>query len=154
LLWFEENTVRGTVNTPLPSSPPPTTIVILRIAVAILLGIHGHYRAWTGGAWNFGEYLASVGIPLGTVIAWTITVFEIVASPLLAAGKFVRIVVPGFALILTGGIIMVHGREGWFVVGGGRNGVEYSLLLIVTLVVLFLAHPPTARQKTPSAAKE
>ena len=34
---------------------------------------------------------------------------------------------------------MVHGPEGWFVVGGGRNGVEFSVLLICCLVSLFIA---------------
>jgi hypothetical protein len=31
------------------------------------------------------------------------------------------------------------------VVGGGRNGVEFSVLLIVSLIVLFLSHKPAAR---------
>ena len=47
-------------------------------------------------------------------------------------------------VILITGIVMVHGREGWFVVGGGRNGVEYSVLLIICLVTLFLAARPPA----------
>ena len=33
------------------------------------------------------------------------------------------------------GIILVHLREGWFVVGGGRNGVEYSVLLVSIFLV-------------------
>ena len=38
--------------------------------------------------------------------------------------------------ILVMGIVFVHFKEGWFVVGGGRNGVEYNLLLIVVLVYI------------------
>jgi putative oxidoreductase len=34
------------------------------------------------------------------------------------------------------GIILVHFKEGWFVVGGGRNGVEYNFLLIVVLMTI------------------
>jgi putative oxidoreductase len=34
------------------------------------------------------------------------------------------------------GIIMVHYPEGWFVVGAGRNGVEFNFLLIFTLVTI------------------
>ena len=33
---------------------------------------------------------------------------------------------------------MVHFREGWFVVGGGRNGFEYSVLLIVCFAAVAL----------------
>ena len=36
------------------------------------------------------------------------------------------------------GIVLVHFKEGWFVVGGGRNGWEYNFLLIfVLLAILF-----------------
>ena len=31
------------------------------------------------------------------------------------------------------GIVLVHGPEGWFVVGMGRNGVEFSVLLLAAL---------------------
>ena len=37
----------------------------------------------------------------------------------------------GYAVILIGGIIMVHGKAGWFVVGAGRNGVEFSVSLLL-----------------------
>ncbi|MDQ0638147.1 hypothetical protein QF042_001712 [Pedobacter sp. W3I1] len=39
------------------------------------------------------------------------------------------------------GIIMVHFKEGWFVVGGGRNGMEYNFVLIcaLTAIVFFNA---------------
>jgi putative oxidoreductase len=33
------------------------------------------------------------------------------------------------------GILLVHRHDGWFVVGGGRNGVEYSVLLIAVLLL-------------------
>jgi putative oxidoreductase len=29
---------------------------------------------------------------------------------------------------------MIHLKEGWFVVGGGRNGVEFNFLLIMALL--------------------
>jgi putative oxidoreductase len=31
---------------------------------------------------------------------------------------------------------MIHGKEGWFVVGGGRNGVEFNFILILILTQL------------------
>jgi putative oxidoreductase len=111
---------------------------IVRVAVAVLLGIHGTYRALSGGASPFGEYLSSQGFPLGVALAWAITVFEMVGSILLGLGRHVRFVVPGFLLILVSGIAMVHARNGWFVVGGGRNGVEFSVLLIVCLVAVLV----------------
>jgi len=32
----------------------------------------------------------------------------------------------------------VHFPDGWFMAGGGRNGMEYSVLLILCLVVIVL----------------
>ena len=38
--------------------------------------------------------------------------------------------------ILISGIFLVHFKEGWFVVGGGRNGVEFNFLLIFVLLTI------------------
>jgi putative oxidoreductase len=128
------------------SSAPAVSrpLVALRIAVAVLLGIHGYFRALTGGPVGFGEYLSGVGFPFGLALAWAITIFEMVGSLCLLTGRLVRVVCVGFAANLIAGIVLVHGREGWFVVGGGRNGVEYSVLLICCLGVLFASYSPAA----------
>ncbi len=44
-----------------------------------------------------------------------------------------------FALELLMGIILVHGPEVWFVVGAGRNGMEYSVLLLIGFVAVLLS---------------
>ncbi len=61
----------------------------------------------------------------------------------LALGKWIRPLALYFAAQLAMGIVLVHAREGWFVVGAGRNGMEYSVLLIVVLLaVAWAARPP------------
>ena len=114
---------------------------IVRIGVAVLLGIHGYARAFTGGVEPFGGFLESKGFPAGVALAWAITIFEMAGAILLVLGRYVRIVAAGFITILTMGIILVHGAEGWFVVGGGRNGVEFSVLLISCLLALIAGSP-------------
>ena len=47
-----------------------------------------------------------------------------------------------FAAELVAGIVMVHARAGWFVVGSGRNGVEYSVVLIVSLTAVGWTYLP------------
>ena len=113
-------------------------MVLLRVGVATLLFIHGAYRAATGGVAGFGEWLTGQGFPAGPAWAWAVTLIEILATPLLAAGKFVVPIAGYLALELALGIILVHRPDGWFVVGGGRNGMEYSVLLILCLVVIML----------------
>jgi len=111
-------------------------IRILRVGVAILLLIHGIYRLAAGGVVPFGGFLTSKGIPFGTGVAWLLTVVEIVGCVLLLFGILTRPLVLWFAAELVAGIVLVHAREGWFVVGGGRNGVEYSVLLIIALAAI------------------
>lgn len=117
------------------TASPQAGLLVLRVVVAVLILIHGLFRAFSGGVDPFGQFLSAVGFPLGTPIAWTITVIEIAGSVVLAAGFRVGLISLYFAAELTMGIVLVHLREGWFVVGGGRNGMEYSVLLIAVLVV-------------------
>lgn len=108
----------------------------LRVVAAGLLFIHGSYRLLTGGVSGFGEFLTGAHVPAGPVFAWLVTLMEIAGTVTLALGRFIRPLAVYFALELTAGIVLVHVREGWFVVGGGRNGMEYSLLLISTLLAV------------------
>lgn len=127
-----------------PAAPPP--LQVLRVVLGLLLGTHGVYRALSGGVEPFGSFLTASGLPLGLLIAWLVTVFEAFGSLLLVGGRFLSFVIPGFVLILGTGIVMVHAREGWFVVGGGRNGTEYSVLLIVALLVVLFSSRRSAEQ--------
>lgn len=120
-------------------------LIALRCLVSLLLLIHGVFRAQADGyVSGFGEFLSGSGIPAGLMVAWGITLFEIIGTPLLALGWQQRWIALGFALELVVGIAMVHAKEGWFVVGGGRNGVEYSVLLIGVLLVVAWAQPRAA----------
>lgn len=109
-------------------------ILALRVVVAGLLTIHGWYRMLIGSPWEFGDFLASVPLPLPHFTAWVLTVLEAFGGPVLALGWLVRPLCACFALELSVGIALVHAKEGWFVVGGGRGGAEYSVLLIVCLL--------------------
>ena len=123
-------------------------IVLVRVAVAATLVIHGVARVSLGIVDDFGGFLTDVvGIPLGHALAWTITVVEIAGGALLAAGYFVLPLAVWFAVVLAAGIALVHLPEGWFVVGAGRNGMEFSVLLIACLAAVALTHPPLARRE-------
>jgi putative oxidoreductase len=121
---------------------PLLGLAVLRAGTALLLILHGIARAWLGIVDDFGVVLNSWGFPAGLALAWTITIVEIAGGLLLAAGWFVRPLCAWFALQLVMGIYLIHGRIGWFVVGAGRNGAEYSVLLLLCLAVIAM----TARQ--------
>jgi putative oxidoreductase len=125
-----------------------TPLVILRIGVAVLLIVHGIARAWLGIVDDFGTALGIWGFPAGPALAWTITVVEIVGGTALAAGYLVRPLTTWFAVQLVMGIYLIHARAGWFVVGAGRNGMEYSVLLILCLGVIAMAGGYGGRDST------
>ena len=108
----------------------------LRIVVSILLVIHGVTRVSLGIVDDFGAFLVGAGIPLGVPTAWAVTIVEVLGGALLALGRFIRWLALFFAVELIVGIVLVHAPEGWFVVGAGRNGMEYSVLLIVVLAAV------------------
>ncbi len=115
---------------------PSQSLAALRVAICALVFIHGAWRATQGGVAPFGGWLVSQGIPFGELVALGITVFELIAAPLLAFGVLRPILATGFAAIYATGMIMVHLPFGWFVVGAGRNGMEYSALLIVCFLLV------------------
>ncbi len=128
------------VHTMKETTPADRSIVLLRIAVAALLGVHGVARASLGIVDDFGLFFESLRLPFGLWLAWILTVVEILGGISLAAGWFVRPLAAWFAVQLAAGILLVHAAEGWFVVGAGRNGMEYSVLLIVSLIAVAWAH--------------
>jgi putative oxidoreductase len=115
-----------------------TGITLLRVAAASVFVIHGVARAGLGIVDDFGGYLSSSGFPAGTAVAWAITLVEILGGLLLALGLFVRPLVLWFAVQIAAGVVMIHGRVGWFVVGAGRNGAEYSALILACLLAVAL----------------
>ncbi|MBO9584571.1 MAG: DoxX family protein [Flavobacterium sp.] len=111
---------------------------LLRIAVAIILLTHSVFGMFNNGINDFGNlFLNQIGFaPFGVFLAWSIKLSHVAAAILLISNKYVKLA--GFVtiFILIMGIILVHFKEGWFVVGGGRNGVEYNFLLIVVLFAI------------------
>lgn len=115
-------------------------LAAIRCGLAALLFIHGAARVYSGGVAPFGGFLDSVGLPFGIAIAWAVTLFELLATPLLAWGRWVAPISLVFSLIYACGIWLVHAPAGWFVVGLGRNGMEYSALIILCLLANAWAH--------------
>jgi putative oxidoreductase len=117
----------------------------LRWVLSLLIFVHGAYRISVGGVPGFGEWLGSLGLPAGPAIAWTISLMELLGTPVLAWGRFQRPLALWYAGQLIFGVILVHAPEGWFVVGGGRNGVEYSVLLVSGFLLTAWVAPPMRR---------
>lgn len=111
---------------------------ILRYTIALVLLTHSIFGIFDGGVRSFGvDYLDPAGFaPFGLYLAWAIKGSHIVCALLFILNKYVKPAAILTIFILVVGIIMVHFKEGWFVVGGGRNGMEYNIVLIAVLLTI------------------
>lgn len=113
---------------------------LLRFAVSVILILHSVPGMFNNGINDFGRfYLSENGFgSLGVPMAWAIKLSHVLCAVCLLLNRFTKLAAIITILILVMGIIMVHAKEGWYVVGGGRNGVEFNFLLIfVLLTILF-----------------
>lgn len=123
-----------------------SSTLLLRTALAIVLFAHGIPGLFDGSINDFGNlYLNEVGFaPFGLYIAWAIKLSHIICAVLLLINTFIKPVGIVTIFILIAGIIMIHGPEGWYVVGAGRNGAEYNFVLIVMLLTVMFPNGPSA----------
>ena len=117
-------------------------LIGLRVLLSGLIAAHGWARWLAGGVAPFGEWLDAQGFPMGLAIAIAITAIEIAGTPVFAYGWGVFYLSLVYSGIYLAGLFLVHASEGWFVVGLGRNGVEYSVLLVFCFLMMAYIHKP------------
>jgi putative oxidoreductase len=115
--------------------------LLLRIAVAVILLTHSIPGIFNNGINDFGNlYLNQIGFaPVGLALAWAIKLSHIAAAACLLLNKYIKPASIVTILILIMGIVMVHFKEGWYVVGAGRNGIEFNFLLIMVLLSILIS---------------
>jgi len=128
--------------------------LLLRATVAVILLTHCFAGTFNNGINDFGNlYLNQIGFaPFGVAIAWSIKLSLLVAAVLLLLNRYIKLALIVTIFVLIMGIILVHLKEGWFVVGGGRNGVEFNFLLIC--VQLAIMYPKGFKKKLQNSSYE
>jgi putative oxidoreductase len=120
---------------------------VLRIVVCLLLSVHGWYRFYEGSLPVLGGILEQRGFPFAMVLVWLVNLAETGGTLLLA----LRILAAPISLILAGiyatGVVLFHWRQGFFVVGPGTAGWEYSALLIVCLLITAAVNLPKVKSR-------
>jgi putative oxidoreductase len=96
-------------------------------------------RIINGSIHQFAGVMGSLGFPQPLIVVWSITVVEIVAGTLMILGVSVRCMAVALAGIALGGIVMIRARLGWFVGEHGTGGSEYSVCLLLCLLVVAAA---------------
>ncbi|MBB4807906.1 putative oxidoreductase [Chryseobacterium defluvii] len=112
--------------------------VLLRYSLALILIMHSVPPIITGSVNSFGkDYLDSMGFaPVGIYLAWAVKLTHLISVVFLVMNRYLKPLAFANIVIFITGIIMIHGAEGWYVVGGGKNGVEFNFLLIACFLSL------------------
>jgi putative oxidoreductase len=103
---------------------------LLRFALAVIMVMHGVTSFLDMSVLEFGKGMEELFGFMGTPLAIAVKVIHVVSIPALLLNRFLKPLAILNIMVFIGGIIIVHGENGWYVVGGGTNGIEYNFLLI------------------------
>jgi putative oxidoreductase len=123
------------------------SIILLRVVLSTVFLAHAITRVALNTIPEFGGFLESKGFPMGNLIVWGITIFEIAGGILLMFGIFQKWISIGLIAMLLTGIALIHFQLGWFNGEFGTGGCEYSVTLIAALIVVASATPATPSKK-------
>jgi putative oxidoreductase len=131
---------RAAMNRLIPHNPA-WAYLVLRSMVALVFLSHTLTRMATDRVTPFGKAFDAWGWPFGIYWAWGVTIWELAGGVLLLLGVKPWLVSLVFVVQMVFGIYLVHLKHGWFVVGHGFNGMEYSVTLIAALFAIALTAP-------------
>lgn len=122
---------------------PELGVAILRVVLGLIFVTHGAPKL-IGGVGGTANLLGSLGFPEPIYWAWFLAILESFGGLFLIAGFLVTPIALLLCVEMFLGIVLVHADHGWYVIGPGRNGVEFNVLLIASLLALVFAGPGLA----------
>jgi putative oxidoreductase len=118
------------------------TPVVVRVIVGFMMLAHGVDKLSGGvaGIAGFGEFLSSAGLPAGLLLAWFVTLLELVGGAMLILGLLSRVIAGLLIVELLVAIALVTGQVGLI---SGEQGVGYErdLAYIAGFLVVLLLGP-------------
>ena len=116
---------------------------IVRIGVALVILMHPlHGFSHPENIAGFGQYLGSLGYPVGTALAWCVLIVQTLSSIALLANRFVVPGCVGHIVVILFGLVHFHLPNGWYVVGPGAGGMEWGAISLVCLLGVLRAYWP------------
>jgi putative oxidoreductase len=113
-------------------------LLVLRVVAGGIIGYHGWLHI-AGGLDGFGGFIATLGVPAPTLVAYLVTGLELAGGILLAVGGLTRVVAVLLALEMIGTTLLVKVDVGLFAQGG--TGAEIDLALLAAFVGLAILGP-------------
>jgi len=124
------------------------SIELIRVVIALIIIMHPLYGFFNlDNIPRFGSFIESHGFPFGLFLAWSVLIIQFICSLALVFCRLVAVACIGHIFILIMGIWLSHLPHGWYVVGPGSGGMEFSVLMIACLLATLLAYWPVAADK-------
>jgi putative oxidoreductase len=122
-------------------SRPEWGTLAVRLAVGAVMITAGWIKLFVvgiEGPESISAYFAALGIPLPVVMAYFISLLELVGGVLLVIGLFARPIALLLICDMVVAIILVSSQIGWMNMEG-KSGIESNVLLIAGLLVIFFS---------------
>ncbi len=116
---------------------------VIRILLALLIGMHGWHRLYEGSVLRFAHGM-NEELFLGFYLVLALEFFETIGGIAFALGRFVFPLSVIYAVIYTAAIVFYHSDYGWFQAGGEQNGAEYAVALIISFLCVGIQAAPAS----------
>ena len=113
--------------------------VVVRLIVGFLMFAHGVEKLSRGVA-GFGESLSAAGLPAGLLLAWFVSLLELVGGAMLILGLLSRVIAGLMTVELLVAIALATGANG-LISGDQGVGYERDLAYIAGFLVVLLLGP-------------
>ncbi|WP_363463380.1 DoxX family protein [Halogeometricum borinquense] len=118
--------------------------LLLRLGLGVVFAVHGFGKLDIGplangaGVSGVTGFFTQLGIPLPGIMAWIVTLVEVVGGLLLLLGVFTRVASFLLAVDMAVATVLVHLPNGF---GVGDGGVEFTLVLFLGVLALVFLGP-------------
>jgi len=114
----------------------------LRLGLAVVFVDHGYSKLTGGPADGFAGMLTGLGVGAPALVAWLVTIAELVGGLMLLAGLATRLVTLPLIATIVGAIILVKADVGIIAASGTpMPGAELDIALLAGLVALLFMGP-------------
>jgi putative oxidoreductase len=119
---------------------------LVKLVVCAIIFTHGAHRYLHGEIAPLGNALAEFGFPFPQAQAQLVNLAETGGVLLIALGVLVRTMCAVLILIFATGIALIHWQLGFFIIGPGEGGWEFSALLIACFAAVALDYWPNGER--------